>query len=38
MIYINQFGVLKIMDESDGFSDDVSEQAIEIVDDWKNLS
>ena len=37
MIYINQFGVLKIVDESDNMSDEVSEQTIEIVDDWKSL-
>lgn len=35
MIYIDKFGVLKTVDDSEYFSDDISEQTIEIVDDWK---
>jgi hypothetical protein len=38
MIYIDQFGVLKIVDESDNLSDEIIEQTIEIADDWKSLS
>jgi len=32
MIYINQYGLLKIRDETDYLSDDIPEQTIEIVD------
>jgi hypothetical protein len=38
MIYINKFGELKMVDESDDSSSDITEQTIEIVDDWKSLS
>jgi len=38
MIYIDKFGVLKTIDESEYFADDISEQTMEIVDDWKSIS
>jgi len=32
MIYVNKFGILKIVDESDYWYDEIPEETIEILD------
>jgi hypothetical protein len=34
MIYVNKFGMLKITDEPNYFSNDISEETISIFDEW----
>jgi len=38
MICMNKLGVMRIVDESDCVSGDITEQTMNSEDDWKSLS
>jgi hypothetical protein len=38
MIYINKFGMLNIVDEEEGYYDEITEQTIQIADEWNSTT
>jgi len=37
MIYVDRYGVLKMIGEPSEFFSEIPEETIEIVDDWKHI-